>query len=92
MGFQRASLCGRPFEVCVVFIFHVYSNSFVKARPEARGIKAMKKQMVWPQNDGLLGFLFKSVVSLWASYGLLFVEDHLKPVLLLVFTFTAILL
>ena len=28
----------------------------MKARPEARGIKALKKQMVWLQNDGLLGF------------------------------------
>ena len=39
---------------------------------EARGIKALKKQMVWPKNDGLLGFLFKSNVLLWASNGLLF--------------------
>ena len=65
----------------VLLFFHVYCNSFVKARPEpVSGIKALKKQMVWPQNDGLLGFLFKSIVSLWASSGLLFVEDHLKPV------------
>ena len=35
MGFQRASLCGRPFEVRVVLIFHLYINSFVKARLEA---------------------------------------------------------
>ena len=55
LGFQRASLCGRPFEACVVLIFHFYSNSFVKVRLEARGIKALKKQMVWPQNDGLSG-------------------------------------
>ena len=53
MGFQRASLCGRPFEARVVLIFHLYSNSFVKARLEARHIKTMKKQMVWPKNDGL---------------------------------------
>ena len=59
---------------------------------KARGIITLKKQMVWPKNDGLLGFLFKSIVSLWASDGLLFVEDHLKPVLLLFFTFTATLL
>ena len=38
MGFQRASLCGRPFEARAVFIFHLDSNSFVKARLEARGI------------------------------------------------------
>ena len=92
MGFQRASLCGRPFEARVAFIFQNCSNSFVKARLEPRGIKAVKKQMVWPQNDGLLGFLFKSIVSHWASNGLLFVEDHLKPVLHSFFTFTATLL
>ena len=44
------------------FIFHLYSNSFEKVHPEARGIKAMKKQMVWLHNNGLLGFLFKSIV------------------------------
>ena len=38
MGFQRASLCGRPSEVRVSVIFQAYSNPFVKARPEARGI------------------------------------------------------
>ena len=92
MGFQRASLCGRPFEAHVAFIFHVYCNSFVKTRLEARGIKALKKQIAWPPNDGLLGFLFKSIVSHWASNGLLFVEDHLKPVLRLFFKFTATLL
>ena len=48
--------------------------------------------MVWLQNDGLLGFLFKSIVPLWASNGLLIMEDHLKPVLFLFFTFTATLL
>ena len=62
MGFQRDSLSGRPFEARVILNFHPYSNSFVKARLEARDIKAMKKQMVSPQNDGLLGFLFKSIV------------------------------
>ena len=62
MGFQRASLCGIPFEASVVFILQNYGNSFVKASLEARGIKALKKQMVWPDNDGLLGFLFKSIV------------------------------
>ena len=62
MGFQRACLCGRPFEARVVFDFQIYCNSFVKGRPVARGIKALRKQMVWPENDGLLGFLFKSVV------------------------------
>ena len=62
MGFQWASLCGRPFEACVAFIFQNYNNSFVKARVEARGIKALRKQIVWPQNDGLLGSLFKSIV------------------------------
>ena len=92
MGFQRASLCGRQFEARVAFIFQNYSNSFVKALLEARGIKAVKKQMVWPQNEGLLGFLFRSIVSLWASNGLLFVEDHLKPVLHLSFKITATLL
>ena len=92
MGFQRASLCGRQFEARGAFIFQNYSNSFVKALLEARGIKAVKKQMVWPQNEGLLGFLFRSIVSLWASKGLLFVEDHLKPVLHSFFTFTATLL
>ena len=91
MGFQRASLCGRPFEVRVAFDFQIYCNSFVKGRPEARGIQALKKQMVWHQNDGLLGFLFKSIVYSWASNGLLFVEDHLKPVLRLFFKFTATL-
>ena len=64
----------------------------MKARLEARGIKALKKQTVWPKNDGLLGFLFKSIVSHWASNGLLFVEDHLKPVLCIFFTFSATLL
>ena len=62
LGFQRASLCGRPFEARVVLNFHLYSNSFVKARLKARDIKTLKKQMVWLQNDGLLGFLFKSIV------------------------------
>ena len=62
MGFQQASLCGRPSEARVVLNFHLYSNSFVKARLEARDINTLKKQMVWPQNDGLLGFLFKSIV------------------------------
>ena len=62
MGFQRSSLYGRPFEARVMFDFQIYSNSFVKGRPEARGIKALKKQMVWQQNDGFLGFLFKSIV------------------------------
>ena len=46
----------------------------MKARLEARGIKALEKQMVWPQNDRLLCFLFKSIVSHRASSGLLFVE------------------
>ena len=64
----------------------------MKARPEARDIKALKKQIAWPPNDGLLGFLFKSIVSHYASNGLLFVEDHLKPVLRLLFKFTATLL
>ena len=63
MGFQRASLCRRPFEVRVTSIFQVYSYSFVKARREARGIKTLNEiQMFWPQNDGLLGFLLKSIV------------------------------
>ena len=62
MGFQRTSLCGRPSEARVILNFHLYSNSFVKARLEARDINTLKKQMVWPQNDGLLGFLFKSIV------------------------------
>ena len=43
MGFQRASLCGRPFEAPVPFDFQIYCNSFVKARLEARVIKALKK-------------------------------------------------
>ena len=38
MGFERASLCGGPSEVSVSSIFQAYSNSFVKAHPEARGI------------------------------------------------------
>ena len=92
MGFQRASFCGRLFEARVAFIFHVYCNSFVKARLEARGIKAQKKQIAWPQNDGFLGFLFKSIVLSWASNGLLFVENHLKPLLRLSFKITATLL
>ena len=64
MGFQRASLCGRPFEARVAFIFQNYSNSFVKAHLGARGIKALKKQKAWAKNDGLalLGFLLKSFV------------------------------
>ena len=62
MVFQRASLCGRPLEARVVLNFHLYSNSFVKAGLEARDIKTVKRQMVWPQNDGLVGFLFKSIV------------------------------
>ena len=89
---QRASLCGRSFEARVVFIFHLYSNSFVKACLEARGIKALKKQMVWLQNDGLLGFLFKSIVELWASNGLPFVEDCLRSVLAPFFKLKVILL
>ena len=64
----------------------------MKARLEARGIKAQKKTNGLAENDGLLGFLFKSIVSLWASNEFLFVEDHLKPVLFLFFTFTATLL
>ena len=92
LGFQRASLCGRPFEARVVFIIQNYSNSFVKAHVEARGIKALKKQKAWPQNDELLGFLFKSFVESWASNVLLFVEDHLEPVLCLFFNHTATLL
>ena len=62
MGFQWASLCGRPFEAPIAYIFQIYCNSFVKARLEARGNKALEKQVVWPENDGLLGFLFKSIV------------------------------
>ena len=62
MGFQRPSLCGKPFEARVAFIFQIYCNSFVKARPEARGNKALKKQIAWRQNDRLLGFLSKSIV------------------------------
>ena len=62
LGFERASLCGRPFEARVVSIFQIYCNSFVKARPEARDLKALKKQIASPQNDGLLGFLFKPTV------------------------------
>ena len=92
MGFQRASLCRRPFEARVVLKFHLYSNSFLKARLEARGIKTLKKQMVWLQNDGLLGFLFKSIVKSWASNGLLFVEDRLKSLLSSFFKLTVILL
>ena len=76
----------------LLLFFYRYSNSFLKARPEARGVKALKKQMVWPQNDGLLGFLFKSIVSLWASNGLLFVEGHLKSALFSFFTFTTTVL
>ena len=38
MGFQRASLSGRPSEVRVSSIFKAYSDPFVKARREARGI------------------------------------------------------
>ena len=38
MGFQRASLCGKQSEVRVGIIFLAYSNPFVKARQEARGI------------------------------------------------------
>ena len=53
----------------------------MKGLPEARGIKALKKQMVWLQNDGRLGFLFKSIVQSLASNGLPFVEDRLKSVL-----------
>ena len=64
----------------------------MKARPEARDIKALKKQIAWLQNDGLLGFLFRFIVSHWASNRLLFVEEHLKPVLRLSFKFTATLL
>ena len=64
----------------------------MKAGLEARVIKALKKQMVWPQNDGLLGFVFKSFVQSRASNGLLFVEDHLKPVLRLIFKFTGTVL
>ena len=62
LGFQRASLYGRPSEARVVLIFHFYSNSFVKARLEARDIKTLKRKMVSQQNDGLQGFLFKSIV------------------------------
>ena len=38
MGFQRSAICGRPSEVRVSSIFQAYSDSFVKGRPEARGI------------------------------------------------------
>ena len=38
MGIQRACLCGRPSEVRVTSIFQAYSDPFVKARQEARGI------------------------------------------------------
>ena len=62
LGLPTGFSCGRQFEARVVYIFQNYRNSFVKARLEARVIKALKKQMVWPQNDGLLGFLFKSFV------------------------------
>ena len=92
MGFQQASLCGRPFEARIALDFQIYCNSFVKGRLEDRGIKALKKQMVWPQNGGLLGFLFKSFVQSWASNGLLFVEDRLKSVLAPFFKLTVILL
>ena len=35
----------------------------MKARLEARDIKTLTEtHMVWPENDGLLGFLFKSIV------------------------------
>ena len=64
----------------------------MKARPETRGIKALKKQMVWLQNDGLLGFLFKSIVQSLASNGILFVEDRLKSVLAPFFKLTVIFL
>ena len=67
MGFQRASLCGRPFEARVAFIFQNYSNSFVKARLEARGIKALKKQTVF--SPKMTGF--------WASYSNLLINDGL---------------
>ena len=76
MGFQWASLCARQFEALVAFIFQNYRNSFVKSRLDALGIKALKKQMVWPQNDWLLGLLYKSIVQPWASNGLLLVEDR----------------
>ena len=92
MGFQWASLCERPFEARVAFIFQNYSNSLGKARLEARGIKALKKQVVWRENYGFLGFLFKSIVLSWASSRLLFVEDYLKPVFRLSFKITATLL
>ena len=92
MDFQRASICGRPSEVRVTSIFQAYSNPFVKVRQEAHDIKALKKQMVWLQNDGLLGFLFKSIVNSWAFNGLLFVEDRLKSVLPPFFKLTVILL
>ena len=42
--------------------FKLYSNPFVKARQEAHDIKTLRKPMVWLQNEGLLGFLFKSIV------------------------------
>ena len=57
--FQRASLFGRPFEARVVLKFHLYSNSFVKARLEARDINTLKKQMFLPLNGAFLFFLFK---------------------------------
>ena len=54
LGFQRSFVCGRPSEVRVSSIFQAYSNSFVKACLEARVIKSLKRQMVWPQNGVLL--------------------------------------
>ena len=61
-GLRTGFSFGRPYEARVAFIFQIYCNSLVKARLEARGIKVLKKQMFWRKNDGLLGFLFKSIV------------------------------
>ena len=72
MGFQWASLCGRPFEVRVPLDFQICCNSFVKARLEARGIKTLTEiQMFYPQNHRASGLPIKIYCLIlgfqWAS-------------------------
>ena len=65
-------------KICFVINMNLVLESF-KIPSEARDLN-WKIKMFWPENNGLRGFLFKFIVSHWASNGLLFEKDHLKPV------------
>ena len=51
-----------------------------KILSEASDLKLKNQNVDRPEYNGLRGFLFKFIVSHWASNGLLFEENHLKPV------------